>query len=277
MNPARISSCSVVLIAFCSIAVQAWAQGGKPKNYDEYLRMTAELQAQRAQVLQEIAQNGKAMLDLRGLSDVLMAAVPWPTPIDLANKGNDLKDAQEAYQRGDVSTAMNKFYDVLSWYVLKFATVGGYEFGPLHDISKAATQFTMEWQGKVNQDNELASQLAAIALQQAELDRLAESLPLIDTLPPQARAAPRSQVDDVDSDSAQAAKGAAKPKDLPKKPVVSKQSQIQACQASWSACNKGCGTKDQGTIGALIASLQEEARCTQRCAASQDSCLANIK
>jgi hypothetical protein len=72
-------------------------------------------------------------------------------------------------------------------------------------------------------------------------------------------------------------KDAAKPKDKPKAPVASKQSQIQACQATWSACYKGCGTKDPGTIGALIASLQEEARCGQRCAASQDSCLAKVK
>jgi hypothetical protein len=72
----------------------------------------------------------------------------------------------------------------------------------------------------------------------------------------------RSPADDIDRDSV-------KPKD--------KQSQIQNCQATMSSCSKGCTSKDPGTIGGLIAAMQEEARCMQRCAASADSCLANIK
>jgi hypothetical protein len=184
LQKVRFYKVALVLAAFATVAQSAWAQG-KPKTYDEYLRMTAELQAQREKVLKDMAQNGKAMLDLQGLGDVISSAIPWPTAIDLANKGNDLKAAQDAYRNGDVNTALSKYYDVLSWYVLKFATVGGYEFGPVHDTSKAATQFAMEWQAKVNTDNKLASQLAAIALRQAELDRIADSLPLIDPPPVQ--------------------------------------------------------------------------------------------
>jgi hypothetical protein len=72
----------------------------------------------------------------------------------------------------------------------------------------------------------------------------------------------RSPADDVDRDSV-------KPKD--------KQSQIQNCQATMSSCSKGCSSKDPGTVGALIAAMQAEARCVQRCAASNDSCLASVK
>lgn len=171
----------ILLIVQLPAGVQsAFAQNGRPKNYDEYLNMTAELQAQRDGLLKQIAQNGKAMLDLQGLRDVIAAALPVPTPIDLANKGNDLKSAQEAYRIGDVDTALAKFYDVFSWFVLKFATVGGNEFGPVHDVSKAATQFMMEWEQKVNTDNRLVSQLATIAQRQAELDMISGSFPLID-------------------------------------------------------------------------------------------------
>jgi len=60
-------------------------------------------------------------------------------------------------------------------------------------------------------------------------------------------------------------------------PPVSRQSQAQKCQADSNACSKGCDARDPGTVGSLIAAMQEEARCVQRCAASQDSCLAKIK
>src|SRR5258708_32946217 len=75
------------------------------------------------------------------------------------------------------------FWNVFSWYVLglsKWSTVPG--LGTTLGYSTAAAKFEIEWQGKINRSNQLASQLAALVLRQATLDRFADSLPLVDPL-----------------------------------------------------------------------------------------------
>ena len=78
--------CPDVLGVLCScvLAFQiAWAQSAQPKNHDEYLRMTSELQAEKQKVLEQMRANNVALFDIQGLGDLLKAPLPVPEPVDL--------------------------------------------------------------------------------------------------------------------------------------------------------------------------------------------------
>src|SRR5258708_14945446 len=61
-----------------AVSVSAEGQSERPRNYDEYLRMRAELRLQRDTILKEMTQNGIAMLDLHSLGALIIGCRTVP-------------------------------------------------------------------------------------------------------------------------------------------------------------------------------------------------------